>query len=187
VLPVVPGRCNTAALRRRLQPATPASGIRAIGRGAAPVLQLPAIAGFGLTSAALARLPSRASPLPQCPGLIKECVHTTNPWGSGLAREGVRPDNVYLRANPQQSPVHCPASSPPATTPSRSTDKSPSPDAVVGLPGCPPDPAAECSPTKREVAAGRRLVDREDYEKTGAPEGALRTATIECGDREYPT
>jgi len=37
------------------------------------------------------------------------------------------------------------------------------------------------------VAAGRRLVDREDYEKTGAPEGALRTATIECGDREYPT
>jgi len=95
-------------------------------------------------------LPSRASPLPQCPGLIKECVHTTNPCGSGLACEGVSPDNVYLRANPQQSPAHCPASSPPATTPSRSTDKSPSPDAVVCLPGCPPDPAAECSPTKRE-------------------------------------
>jgi len=37
------------------------------------------------------------------------------------------------------------------------------------------------------VAAGRRLVDREEHEKTGAPEGALRTATIECGDREYPT
>jgi len=37
------------------------------------------------------------------------------------------------------------------------------------------------------VAAERRLVDREELRKTGAPWGALRTATIECGDREYPT
>lgn len=33
----------------------------------------------------------------------------------------------------RQSPAHCPVSSPPATNPSRSTDRSPSPDAVGGI------------------------------------------------------